>query len=65
MLAGQITQRRRIELIGYPEAVPGISGEIVFQPELACLCGSDIPYFAVEHPEYPSKVVYRADTVAL
>lgn len=56
MLAGQITQRRHIELISHPEPVPGISGEIVFQPELACLCGSDIPYFAAEHPEYPLKV---------
>lgn len=56
MLAGQITQRRQIELIDHPEPVPGVSGEIVFQPELACLCGSDIPYFAAEHPEYPLKV---------
>ena len=43
-------------MIGHPEPVPGISGEIVFQPELACLCGSDIPYFAAEHPEYPLRV---------
>ena len=56
MLAGQITQRRQIELIDHPEPVPGVSGEIVFQPELACLCGSDIPYFAAEHPEYPLQV---------
>jgi threonine dehydrogenase-like Zn-dependent dehydrogenase len=56
MLAGQIIQRRQIELIAHPEPVPGISGEIVFQPELACLCGSDIPFFAAEHPEYPLKV---------
>jgi threonine dehydrogenase-like Zn-dependent dehydrogenase len=56
MLAGQITQRRQIELIDHPEPVPGISGEIVFQPEIACLCGSDIPYFAAEHPEYPLQV---------
>ncbi len=56
MLAGQIIQRRQIELITHPEPVPGTPGEIVFQPELACLCGSDIPYFAAEHPEYPLKV---------
>ena len=56
MLAGQITRRRQIELIGHPEPVPGISGEIVFQPELACLCGSDIPFFAAEHPAYPLQV---------
>lgn len=56
MLAGQITQRRRIELIAHPELVPGTPGEIVFQPELACLCGSDIPFFAAEHAEYPLQV---------
>jgi len=56
MLAGQITQRRRIELIDHPEPVPGTAGEIVFQPEVACLCGSDTPYFAAEHPEYPLQV---------
>ncbi|HEU0004637.1 MAG TPA: zinc-binding dehydrogenase [Terriglobia bacterium] len=43
-------------MIDHPEPVPGVSGEIVFQPELACLCGSDIPYFAAEHPEYPLQV---------
>jgi threonine dehydrogenase-like Zn-dependent dehydrogenase len=56
MLAGQITRRRQIELVTHPEPVAGIPGEIVFQPELACLCGSDIPYFAAEHPAYPLKV---------
>jgi len=56
MLAGQITRRRQIELIDHPEPVPGTAGEIVFQPELGCLCGSDIPFFAAEHPEYPLAV---------
>ena len=56
MLAGQITQRRRIELIDYPEPVPGKSGEIIFQPEISCLCGSDVPYFVAEHSEYPLQV---------
>ena len=56
MLAGQIIQKRRIELIDHPEPVPGKAGEIVFQPEIACLCGSDIPFFAAEHPEYPLQV---------
>lgn len=53
MLAGQITQRRQIKLIPHPEPVPGKSGEILFQPELGCLCGSDIPFFQAQHPEYP------------
>ena len=37
MLAGQIIQQRRIELIDHPEPAPGQSGEIVFQPEIAFL----------------------------
>jgi threonine dehydrogenase-like Zn-dependent dehydrogenase len=56
MLAGLITQRRKIELIDYPEPVPGKSGEIIFQPEISCLCGSDVPYFVKQHPEYPLQV---------
>ena len=56
MLAGQITQQRKIELIDHPEPVPGKSGEIVFQPEIACLCGSDVPYFLAKHSEYPLQV---------
>ena len=56
MLAGQITRRRQIELIEYPEPAPGNAGEIVFQPEVACLCGSDVPYFAAEHPQYPLQI---------
>jgi len=56
MLAGLITQQRRIELIDHPEPLSGKSGEIVFQPELGCLCGSDIPFFAAQHTEYPLQV---------
>ena len=60
MLARQITERRQVELIAHPAPVPGISGEIVSQPELACVrVGHSL--FAAEHPEYPQKVVYRAD----
>ncbi|HET6962350.1 MAG TPA: zinc-binding dehydrogenase [Terriglobia bacterium] len=40
----------------HPEPEPGKSGEIVFQPEIACLCGSDVPYFVAKHPEYPLQV---------
>lgn len=40
MLAGQITERRQIEPINHPEPMAGKSGEILFQPEVACLCGS-------------------------
>lgn len=52
MLAGHITAPGRIELIEASEPeLPSHSrdderpGEILFQPELACLCGSDLPYF--------------------
>ena len=47
MLAGQFTQRRKIELVDVPEPTLTTSdaGEIIFQPELTCLCGSDLPYF--------------------
>ena len=27
--------------------------EIIFQPELGCLCGSDLIYFEADYPEYP------------
>ncbi len=57
MLAGNITQPGRIELIEIPE--PQLPpphdgpGEILFQPELGCLCGSDIPYFQKTEEHYP------------
>ncbi|MCZ6795306.1 MAG: zinc-binding dehydrogenase [Planctomycetota bacterium] len=66
MLAGRIVARGRIELVEAPEpeldhgsrASGGqeggeTGGEIIFQPRLACLCGSDLPYFDGDHPEYP------------
>ena len=51
LLAGHIIARGRIELIEIPEPSleeppdPLSSGEIIFQPEQTCLCGSDLPYF--------------------
>lgn len=52
MLAGHITAPGRIELIQIDEPAlsgdrggAGSSGDILFEPELACLCGSDIPFF--------------------
>jgi threonine dehydrogenase-like Zn-dependent dehydrogenase len=32
------------------------AGEIIFQPELACLCGSDLLFFDGDYPEYPSQI---------
>lgn len=57
MLAGQISIPRKVELIDIPEptldSAPGSGepGDIIFQPELACLCGSDMPFFQGGYPE--------------
>ncbi len=54
MLAGHIKEPGCIELVEVPE--PKLSptpenpqgiGEIIFQPECTCLCGSDLPYFSM------------------
>jgi threonine dehydrogenase-like Zn-dependent dehydrogenase len=51
MLAGDMYAPGQIRLIDVPEPqLPpsppaGCSGQIIFQPETTCLCGSDIPYF--------------------
>lgn len=59
MLTGRFSEPGRIDLIDVPEPelIPGESpaGQILFQPELGCLCGSDIPYF--EHGDTPSPIV--------
>lgn len=36
---------RKVKLVDVPEQTLQGPGEILFQPELACLCGSDLPYF--------------------
>lgn len=62
MLAGLIPERGRIELVdvGEPELSPAgpkcPEGEIIFEPELACLCGSDLPFFDGDEHEYPIQV---------
>lgn len=51
MLAGDMYTPGKIRLIDVPEPVltsvppDGVSGQIIFQPETTCLCGSDLPYF--------------------
>jgi threonine dehydrogenase-like Zn-dependent dehydrogenase len=64
VLAGQFPAKHRIELVDVPEPVlnraspaPGQPGDIVFQPEISCLCGSDLPYFNAEHPEFTHRTV--------
>lgn len=64
MLAGHFPAKHRIELVDVPEPAlerarpePGQPGEIIFQPEISCLCGSDLPYFNGEHPEFTNRQV--------
>ena len=47
MLAGQFSAPRKVELIEIeePQLDPNESGQIIFQPEMTCLCGSDLPFF--------------------
>lgn len=45
MLAGQFTAPRKIELVEVPEPELVEDGQIIFQPEITCLCGSDLPFF--------------------
>jgi threonine dehydrogenase-like Zn-dependent dehydrogenase len=49
MLAGKMSGNHIVELIDIPEPVlPPKTDEtsyIIFQPEIGCLCGSDVPYF--------------------
>lgn len=51
MLTSELYAPGKIRLINAPEPVlapippDGVSGQIIFQPETTCLCGSDLPYF--------------------
>lgn len=51
MLAGDMYAPGKVRLVDVPEPtlspIPpdGVSGQIIFQPETTCLCGSDLPYF--------------------
>lgn len=64
MLAGQFVSRREIRLVETTEPeLPSAAvtpGQIVFQPEMTCLCGSDLPFFDGDfegHPiHYPQPV---------
>lgn len=62
MLAGEIYAPKKIRLINVPEpklpdkTAPGAPASMIFQPELGCLCGSDLLYFEADFPEYPPVV---------
>jgi len=57
MLAGQITKPGQIELLDIDEpTLPEEPGHIIFQPELTCLCGSDLPFFDGQLTSEPHQV---------
>ena len=58
MLAGDIYEPRKIRLTDTEEPAldPASPGEIIFQPELGCLCGSDLLYFEGDYGEYPPEI---------
>ena len=62
MFAGEIYGPKRVKLVDVPDIPPrhakdnASAAEIVFQPELACLCGSDLLFFEADYPEYAPSV---------
>ncbi len=65
LLAGQILAPRQIALVEVDEPELDESTadslqepQILFQPELACLCGSDLPFFNGSLDQYPCDVGY-------
>lgn len=63
MFAGHIYAPRKVKLIDVPrEACDGHGGrpcsdpQIVFRPELACLCGSDLLFYEADYPEFRPEV---------
>ena len=56
--AGEIYAPRKIRIVDVEDQTltPGAQGEILFEPELACLCGSDLLYFEADYPEYQPQV---------
>ncbi len=57
MLAGQFLSRREVKLVEIEEpklpASKDLPGQILFQPEMTCLCGSDLPYFDGDFEAHP------------
>ena len=55
MLTGRIVAKGDIQLVetDEPRLSEGETGKIIFQPEITCLCGSDLPYFVEDQASYP------------
>ena len=58
MLAAEIYDEKQIRMIDIEEPTLQGSegGDIIFQPELACLCGSDLLYFEADNPAYKPEI---------
>lgn len=63
MLAGEIYAPKKVRIIDVPEhslddvdEARSTGGDILFQPELACLCGSDLLYYEADYPEYRPEI---------
>jgi threonine dehydrogenase-like Zn-dependent dehydrogenase len=58
LFAGRISKPGKIDLVEAPEPKITGAGQILFQPELGCLCGSDLPFFdgPGEWGPFPQKV---------
>lgn len=70
MLAGHFVSRRQVRLVEVDEpqlpAANTASRQILFQPEMTCLCGSDLPYFdgdfegqPVSYPQPPGMSLHE------
>jgi threonine dehydrogenase-like Zn-dependent dehydrogenase len=57
MLAGHFVSRRQVLLVEIDEPVlpdPNLMpGQMIFQPEMTCLCGSDLPFFDGDFEGHP------------
>ena len=68
MIAGQFSTARKVDLIEVEEpTLDGAEpGNMIFQPEMTCLCGSDLPFFdgdfeghEIEYPQPPGKSLHE------
>lgn len=68
MLAGQFPSPRKVQLVDVPEpTLKDAAGEsIIFQPEVTCLCGSDLPFFdgdfeghSISYPQPPGMSLHE------
>ena len=63
MLAGQIKKLGQIKLIDHPEPELVKPGQVIFKPEMACLCGDRIVIFESNRPSEEMVVAQPLGTV--